>query len=246
MKISIIKKYGFYLLGVVLIFAVWGISANIIDNHYILPKLGIVFETLFKILKTTNTYRIIFATLLRLILIIVFCLGLAVILAFISKINKSIEEIITPIIVLCKTTPVVIFIVLLLIMVGREKAPYIITGMVVLPLIYEAIMAGINNLDKDILDEIKMISNVNFKVLLKIHLPLSWPFIKQALLQSIGLGLKVLVMAEYLALNKNSIGREISFYRDFMMYEYIYAWAIILIVLVFTIEIIIRKFKKTN
>ena len=50
-----------------------------------------------------------------------------------------------------------------------------------------------------------------------------------------GLGLKVLVMAEYLALPDNSIGREIFSYKEHAIaMEYVFAWGIILIIFMST------------
>ena len=95
------------------------------------------------------------------------------------------------------------------------------------------------------LDEVKMTAGLSPRVICKVHLPITFPSILTALIQSIGLGLKVLVMAEYLSQPKYSIGNEFVYYKDIsLQMEYLYAWSIILIVFVLIMEILISYISK--
>ena len=128
---------------------------------------------------------------------------------------------------------------------GKYLAPYYILGVVVLPVVYEAILIGLENIDSDVLDDVKLISKFNPIVLFKVHLPLIFPAILTALIQSVGLGLKVLVMAEYISQPKYSIGDEIVYYKDVILeMEYVFAWSIILILFVLLVEILILYVSK--
>ena len=92
-------------------------------------------------------------------------------------------------------------------------------------------------IDKNIVDEVKMLSNVNLTVVKQIYLPLTLPHVFTSLLQSFGLGLKVLVMAEFIANAKHSIGYEIMLYKDhYNDMSFVYAWSIILILFVLFVD----------
>ncbi len=78
-------------------------------------------------------------------------------------------------------------------------------------------------------------------------MPLTLPYIFTALLQSFGLGLKVLVMAEFISNAKHSIGYEIMLYKDhFNDMSYVYAWSIILIIFVLAVDYVVNIVHKKS
>ena len=133
----------------------------------------------------------------------------------------------------------------ILIMFTREYAPLYVVGVVAFPLIYTISLSGFESIDSYIKDEVRLLTNNNVQVVGKIYLPLSFPYLLTAIVQSFGLGLKVLVMAEYLSQPKYSIGNEIVFYKDIAVsMEYVYAWSIILIIFVLLFEFLISGITK--
>ena len=98
--------------------------------------------------------------------------------------------------------------------------------------------------DSNIKDEVKMLSNTNFKVIKSVYLPMVFPYLLTSLIQSFGLGLKVMVMAEYISQPKYSIGSELVIYKNETMMEYVYAWSIILILVVIIVEGFVYYFTK--
>lgn len=244
---SIIKdKKSYYVLGILFIFVVWGILSVSFKNDYIVPSIDLTFKALADLFVTKSTYEILGYTLLRLIFSVGVCFILGVLLAVFSSISYRFKAFVKPLIVLLKTLPIAVIIIMLLIMFTKEYAPLYIVGVVVFPIIYEATLAGLENIDSNIRDEIKMLSNNNFTVVRKVYLPLTFPYIMTSIIQSIGLGLKVLVMAEYISQPKYSIGNELVFYINDVSMEYVYAWSIILIVFVLIFELIVLKMSKNK
>ena len=113
-----------------------------------------------------------------------------------------------------------------------------------MPIMYEALLNGINNIDDSIIDETKMLSKTNLFILRKVYIPLTKPYIILSILQSVGLGLKAMVMAELISQTKNSIGREMYEYRSLLDMDYIFAWGLLMIAIVIISEILIRMMKK--
>lgn len=238
------KKIAFFTTGILFIFVLWYILFLTIKNDAVIPSVSASLKALGSLGAARRTYLIILKTILRLFV----CLGVSFIISLLLAIFaikfKSFRVFISPLISLFKTLPIVVIIILLILIFKRDKAFYFIVGIVIIPLLYEAIYAGMNNIDTAILEDIKTISNTNIKVIMQLYLPLSWPYILTGLLQAFGLGLKVLVMAEYISQPRDSIGAEILFYNNNVMMEYVYAWSIILVLFVLIIELTIKLLNK--
>ena len=250
MKNSIIKNkyinHSFYILGILFIFVIWHLGFLNFDNDYIIPGIDQTIDSLKDLLTQKYTYKVLGYTLSRLFVSVFVCLVGGVFLAGISKISSQFKAFIRPLFTLMKTMPIAVVIVLLLVML-EEKSLYYVVGVVVLPIIYEASVNGLDSIDKDVLDAVKLDSNITPCVVGKIHLPLTLPHIFTSLLQSVGLGLKVLVMAEFISNAKHSIGYEIMFYKDFVNeMSYVYAWCIVLILFVVIVDSLINLFKKKS
>ena len=243
---SIDKKdnYIFFSLGIAFIFIFWLLLSIIINNQFAIPKIDKTFGALANLFSTKNTYYIIGRTLLRILLAISIGFAVSVILVILSTLSLKFRAFISPVITLLKTVPVVVVILLFLFLFSRNTVPIYVALLVIMPLMYEAMLNGITNIDESIINETKMISKTNLFVIKRVYLPLTKPYIILSILQSLGLGLKAMVMAELIAYTKNSIGKEMSDYRAFMDMEYIFAWGIIMITIVIISEIFIRKIKK--
>lgn len=243
---SIDNKWNkiFFSLGICFIFIFWLILSLIINNEYAMPKLGSATNALADLLKTKNTYVILGRTILKIALTIILALSVSIVLVSLSTLSKKFRAFISPIIALLKTIPVVVVILLFLFLFTRNTTPIFVALLVIMPLMYEALLNGINNIDQTIIEETKMLSKTNLFVFRKVYFPLTKPYIILAILQSIGLGLKSMVMAELIAQSENSIGKEMSEYRSFLDMNYIFAWGLLMIVIVLISEILIRILKK--
>lgn len=244
---SIVKnKNTYFILGVLFIFVLWSIGAAYFKIDSIVPGVGKTFTSLFELLTEKHTYYVLGYTISRMVLSTTICFVLGVLLAVISSISYKFKSFIKPIIVLLKTLPVAVVIILLLFILDTNALYYVVC-VVVFPIIYEGSLNGLESIDKNIIEEIKMDSSVNFTVIKDIYLPLTLPHIFTSLLQSFGLGLKALVMAEFISNAKPSIGNEIIYYENYKSdMSYVFAWSIILVLLVLGIDLVINILKKRS
>jgi ABC-type nitrate/sulfonate/bicarbonate transport system permease component len=60
----------------------------------------------------------------------------------------------------------------------------------------------------------------------------------------LGLGIKVLVMAEYLSQTQNSIGNELYLAKTNIEFSEVFAWSFILIIIALFFELIINHYRK--
>ena len=240
------NNYLFYFLGLLFILVIWYVGFLSFNNDYIIPSISQTLDSLKKLLFDKYTYEVLGHTLIRLFISISVCFILGVVLAALSKLSNKFKAFVKPLFTLLKTLPVAVVIILLLVML-KSNSLYYIVGVVILPIIYEACINGLDSIDKNITDEVKMDSKLNFYIIFKLYIPLIFPYIFTSLLQSIGLGLKVLVMAEFISNTKNSIGYEILYYKDFANeMSFVYAWSIILILFVLIIDSVINIIKSKS
>lgn len=234
----------FFILGIISIFIFWLILSIAINNEFAVPKIDKTTNALAKLLSDGRTYNILGRTILKIVLAIAISFATSLLLVILSTLSRKFKAFIAPIITLLKTVPVVVVILLFLFIFSRSTTPIYVSLLVIMPIMYEALLNGINNIDDSIINETRMLSKTNLFILRKVYIPLTKPYIMLSILQSVGLGLKAMVMAELIAQTKNSIGYEMGEYRSFLDMEYIFAWGILMISIVIIVEIFIRRLKR--
>ena len=239
-----ITKINFWLFGGILfILLVWFFASRIVDNSIVIPKISEVLQALGSLLQTKQTYVIIFNTISRLILTVSISFVLALFCSILAGSITRVKDFLKPIMTLMRTTPVAAVIIILLMIFGNIKSPYIITSLVILPIMYEGILVSFENIDQGIIDEVKMLSNLNFRVVKEVYLPIVTPQILSTLVATIGLGLKVMVMSEFIAQPNNTIGYVMLQEKNFLEMDYVFAWTIILVVFVLLVEELLKIIK---
>ena len=231
----------FTFLGILTILVVWMVASLIIKQDVILPSIGITLKKLINILGSAYTYKILGITCLRLAICLLSSLFIAIVLASLSTRFIRFSYYIRPLITLLRTIPVVAIIIVLLVFIGNQKASIFITSLVMLPIMYEGILSGMKNINSDILDEIKIQSNINLYIIRNVFIPLIRPHIIVAIITSLGLGIKVLVMSEFIATPKYSIAKEMFNYQSALQLEGIFAWTIIIVTVIMLLELVIKK-----
>lgn len=114
----------------------------------------------------------------------------------------------------------------------------------VFPIIYQAAEDGIKSIDQSYIDVYRLEAHDTRLAFKYLYYPLIKPYLILSFLQSFGLGLKVLVMAEYLAQTKNSIGLELYNAKMNLDYQTVFAWTIILIILSVLMEYLIAIYRR--
>ena len=240
-----ITKINFWLFGGILfILLLWLFTSRILDNSIVIPKISEVLQALGSLLQAKQTYVVIFNTISRLIITVSISFVIALFCSILAGSSTKIKDFLKPIMTLMRTIPVAAIIIILLMIFGNIKSPYIITSLVILPIMYEGILVSFENIDQGIIDEVKMLSSLNFKVAKEVYLPIVTPQILSTLVATIGLGLKVMVMSEFIAQPNNTIGYVMLQEKNFLEMDQVFAWTIILVVFVLLVEELLKIIKK--
>lgn len=240
------RHYSFIyiILGVMFLLVLWTIAQRAVKSDLVIPDIPSVFWALVDLLRQAETYSMILKTIGRLVFTICACASMTLILSYLSYKFNWFENFMKPLFVLMRTVPVVSLIIFLLFLLGREISPYFITGFVVLPVMYEGALSGFMAIDSGIKDEIKLFSGFNLKVVFSVFIPVTLPYIFASFIQSFGLGLKVMVMAEFIAQPKGTIGYAMLQERNFLNMSNVFAWTIIMVLIVFIVETLVKALRK--
>lgn len=215
----------------------------IVDNDLLLPKPGAVLTAFGKIFIDADSLGVILFTILRLLIGLLLASLFGFLLGIVAGFKKNFALFLNPFVTVLRTIPVISITVILLIMFGFSLTPYIITFLMLFPLIYQSTYGAITSIDKELIDVYKLEDNHFLTGLRYCYFPLISKNIRTALLQSLGLGIKVLVMAEYLSQTKKSIGAELYLAKVNLQYDEVFAWTLLLIILALAFELLINHYR---
>ena len=254
-RIKIFKKI---IVSIASIFALYLVSllfSSSFNNTLILPSPNEIIRSFFNLLGTPQTYLYILNTLLSLLISLVISFVIGSVLGIVAGLNENVRIFLKPWITIIRSFPLAAIIILILIIAGFKSTPYIVCSFILTPIIYEGISNAIANIDQHYIDSYKIESKTTLRIIRKVHIPLIQSNIKAVFSSSVGLGFKVLIMAEYLAGSSSSLGYAIKPAADNLNYPQVYAYCIIIVLLVLLIEYLPKliialtekiKEKKTN
>ena len=143
---------------------------------------------------------------------------------------------------LVKSTPVASFIILALIWIGRGILPAFISGLMVLPVVWANVSAGIAAQDPHLLELAQVYGFPRVRVFRRITVPTVLPYFRSALSSALGLGWKAGIAAEVLTVPQNSIGKMIYESKLYLETTSLFAWTLAVILLSLVIERILLRF----
>ncbi len=239
MKNSSINKRNIilYIIGIILLFLLIELLSLIINNPLIFPNIFVIFKEIFIILTNGSFYISLGTTILELFIsiIIVFILGIT--LGLIAGINQNISIILKPIMSFLRCIPIIVIIISALIIFSNNRIiPIISIILILLHIVNEGVLEGTKNIDRSLIDVYRLDSKININIIIKVYLHLINSHIKEVFVSSIGLGIKALITIEYICGIKNTIGNLIMNGVNDINYVSIYAYTIILALLIILLE----------
>ena len=140
-----------------------------------------------------------------------------------------------------KSTPVASFIILALVWLGTSPLPAFISFLMVYPLIFTNVRAGIQSVDPEILRMAKAFSLPPVTKVRRIYVPSAFGHFVTSVKASLGLAWKAGIAAEVLAAPKYSIGRMLYQSKVYFETTDLFAWTLVIIILSLLIELAVGK-----
>jgi NitT/TauT family transport system permease protein len=162
-------------------------------------------------------------------------------LAWLTYRSRWAEYILAPAIRVVRATPVVCFILLVYLWVARANIPGIISALMVLPVMWGNLDAGLRATDPQLLELARAYRFDRWKTARLIYLPSLRPYAVSGLMTATGLAWKSGVAAEVICPPKYAIGTEISHAKTALETPELFAWTLVIIALSLSLERLIRR-----
>ena len=121
---------------------------------------------------------------------------------------ELLRDIISPVMTTLKIVPMVSVAIMLLIWVGNQALTIYLSFLIVLPLIYTNTLAGLNAVDKELLEAAKEYGCSRWYRLYYFYRPTLMPFLVSGCRVALGMSWKSGIMAEVLRTPRNAEGNE--------------------------------------
>ena len=234
-----------FTLGIILIGCLIQAAGWIKNDNLVFPNVIEILRAFFRLITTPKTWQLIWTTLRHLIAAMAVSTVFGLIIGLAEGYSDFIHMLLRPLMVLLRSIPMLVLVVIIMVLTKYDRVPLIATTLILTPLISEAVCEGYRSIDSDLIDVYRLCSDFNFQVLWNVHLPLMTGYLKQAYISAIGMGVKLVVSTEYLVQTKNSLGKAINTSIYFNEYQDIYAYALIMVLLVVLIsELPLLAFRK--
>lgn len=237
----------FITIGIVILLLIWEISSLLYDKKFVFPDFLVTLNKSLEILSSGEIYLAILTSIGISLLTIFIAFIFAIILGTLSGFFNAVEKILSPAIAIMKVVPTAVISILLLVFVKSTISTFVVIFLIVFPILYEAVLNGIKNIDRYIIMSLKLEGLYKFNSIFKVIIPTILPYIYLGLAQSFGLSMKVEIMSEIIIGSQSIKGLGYLVYLAYAIKaDYIELFGIVLITLVTfgILDIIISKVKK--
>lgn len=234
---TITKKRTFrdnftFCLGILLIGVLIQILGTAKGNSLVFPSVFEILKAFFRLLGTANTYRLILTTLVHLCVSLLFSTVIGISLGTAEGLSDFVRQLLKPSMILLRSIPIIVLVVIIMVLTKYSRVPYIAASLILIPLISEAANEGFRQIDAELIDVYRLNGSFSLRIFFSVHLPLMAGYLRQAYANAVGMGIKIIVTTEYLVQTKDSLGKAVFSSSYFNEYEEIYAYTLIMILLV--------------
>ena len=221
--------------------ALWALLAYFVGQELLLPSPLQVLEKLGAMAGTEAFWLATGRSILRVLAGLLSATVLGVLLAVLTTRSALARRLLAPVMTVVKSTPVASFIILALLWLGRDVLPAFITALMVLPVVWANVSAGLEAQDPQLLELARVYRLSRLRVLRRITVPSVLPHFRAALRSSLGMGWKAGIAAEVLTVPPLSIGKNIFEAKLYLETTELFAWTLTVIVVSLVIERILLR-----
>lgn len=231
-----LKETLTFCLGIVLIGVIVQAAGALKGDALVFPGVDEILRAFFRLITAEKTYALIWTTMKHLIASMAVSAVIGVTLGMGMGMLPFLRKLLQPMMILLRSLPMVILIVIIMVVADYAHVPVLASSIVLVPMIAEAACEGCVRIDKEFIDVYRMNANFNVRVLFQVYLPLMAGYLRQAWVNAAGMGVKLAVSTEYLVQTKNSLGKAVHTSGYFNEYQDIYAYALVMILLVLVVS----------
>ncbi|MCB8995142.1 MAG: ABC transporter permease [Bacteroidales bacterium] len=232
------------ILSVIVLVVCWKILSLFAHSSQLIPSPEKTLETVFEVIMRDGFWPSLLSTLGRGLLGFMISLVLAFMLGVPAGLNSVFFQMLNPLLIAIRSTPVISLILLAIIWLGNEMVPVFIAILTMFPILCTNIIAGLRSVDKDLIEMGTTYKVAQSRILKEIYLPSISPFLTSGFSNAMGFGWRAVIIGEVLAQPLHGIGTQMQNAQIFLQVSEIIAWTLIAILISSLFEFIIRKTEK--
>lgn len=241
MRNSTIKNNLYTAASIIALLLVWKLLAIYFNQELILPSPEVTALKMWTVIQADNFWPSVELTIGRGILgFLISCL-LGVGLGFTASFSPPVYWLLQPWVTVIRTIPVMSVIILAIIWFQTDIVPVFVTFLMIFPIIYSNVLAGIKNIDKRLLEMARMYRVKNRRIISELYLPAILPYLLAGASNAMGITWKVIIAAEILSQPHFAIGTNLMIAKIELETAQVFAWTVIAIVISFIFEYLLNS-----
>lgn len=148
----------------------------------------------------------------------------------------ALRSLLSPLLTFMKSVPVASFIILALVWFDSENLAVIVAAIIVFPLIYFAVISGLDSTDERLLEMSRVFRVRKLRSVWDIYRPAVMPYLLTACSSALGMSWKAGIAAEVIGTPLHSIGEQMYYSKLYMNTAEVFAWTAVVIVLSLAFE----------
>lgn len=217
----------------------WQLLAMKLDQKLLLATPVDVAKTLGVLVKSQEFYSAIAYSMGRILLGLLIGAAVGIACALLAGRWHFMEVLFWPYFSAMKATPVASIVILCLVWLSSRRLSVFIVFLVVTPVIYTNILAGIKNLDLKMKDMARVFGINGLRRLLYVYLPELKTYIIAAFALATGMAFKAGIAAEVIGTPGGSVGKMLYNAKVYLETPELFAWTLVIIVLSVVVEQVI-------
>ncbi|MGN0793062.1 MAG: ABC transporter permease [Aristaeellaceae bacterium] len=225
-----------FCLGILLIGALVQLAGWAKGDDLVFPGVDEILRAFGRLVTTGRTYQLIWTTIRHLLLSMAVSTVIGIALGIAQGLFRFVRNLLQPTMIFLRSLPMIVLIIIVMVLVKKTYVPVIATSVMIVPIISEATCEGCLRIDRELIDVYRMNSSFNLRVLMQVYLPLMAGYLRQAYVNAVGMGVKLVVTTEYIVQTMGSLGKAVYDSSFTLEYQDIYAYALIMILLVLLVS----------
>ena len=225
-----------FCLGIVLIGCLIQAAGWAKGDRLVFPDVSEILLTFLRLLGRGATWQKIGVTLLHLAQAMALSSLLGIVIGLLEGLSDFVRALLKPAMTMLRSIPMIVMVVIIMVLTRYDRVPLIASTLFLIPLISEAASEGCRRIDAELIDVYRINSDFNLRILFSVYLPMIAGYLRQAYINAVGMGLKLVITTEYLVQAKNSLGKAVYSSSYFNEYPDIYAYALVMIALVLLVS----------
>lgn len=225
------KRFGKMIISTAFWLVLWQILSIVLSQKILLCSPVDAALKLAELVLLEEFWRTVAVSLLR--IIFGFCAAIlaGILLGAAASRFSLLKTLLAPAVFTLKSAPVASFIILLLIWLSSDTLSTVISFMMAFPIIYEGVLAGIAEVDRQLIEMADVFRLPLLRRIRYIYVSQIMPYFKTACESSLGLCFKAGIAAEVIAMPKDSIGEQLYQAKIYLDTPELFAWTVVIILL---------------